>query len=220
VGAALAEIRATRLYRATHDRFEDYCLDKWGLTLSRCNQIIQTTRTYDNLVAGAPQDAELLAQTNEHALRPLSRLAPELQTATWELIRRIEQRPAGTTIEAVVASIKEAIADGWEERAVTATDTNSREPNPVCHGGSTAQTGVTRTRRILERRSDQLGNFCRWANRINTWDPEAIALADDDLCLKRRLKTARQLRTFCETLIQVIEARLLRNNPAAATTNI
>jgi hypothetical protein len=165
-------------------------------------------KTDDNLVAGAPQDAELLAQTNEHALRPLSRLAPELQTATWELIRRIEQRPAGTTIEAVVDSIKEAIASGWEERAVTATDTNSRELNPVCHGGSTAQTGVTRTRRILERQSDQLGNLCRWAGRITNWDPEAIALGDDKYTLERHLKSARQLRTFCEALIAALELRL------------
>ena len=208
------------MYRATHARFEDYCHDRWDLSLSRCNQIVQTVHTYHNLVATVPQDAALLAQTNEHTLRPLNRLAPELQTATWELIRRIEQRPAGTTIETVVGAIKEAISCGWEERATAATDTNSREPAPICRNGSTTRSETTRTRRIPERRSDQLGNFCRWANRVNTWDAEAIALADDELCLKRHLKTARQLRTFCETLIQVIEARLLRNSPAAATTNI
>jgi hypothetical protein len=211
VGAALAEIRDSRLYRATHDRFEDYCLDKWGLTLSRCNQIIHTTRTYDHLVAAVPQDAELLARTNEHTLRPLSRLAPELQSATWELIRKIEEHPLGTTTQTVVEAIKEAIASAWEER--------EQAPNSAIASALALSLSAGKGRKhpgLSARRSDELGNFCRWTNRVNTWDPEAIVLADDELCLERRLKAARQLQTFCEALIRVIEARLSRNSPATA----
>lgn len=192
VGAALAEIRSNRLYRATHDRFEDYCLDRWALSLSRCNQIILATRTYNHLVAALPQDAKLLAQTNEHALRPLSRLEPQLQTVVWELIRKIEQRPAGKTVESVVELIKTAIASGWEERdAATPTDTNNQAPDPAHRGELTSQDETTRSRRILERRSTQLHSFCCWANRISIWDPEAISLGDDTACLKRHLKATR-----------------------------
>jgi hypothetical protein len=114
VGAALTELRDRRLYRSTHARWSDFCLDKWGLSLSRCNQVIQATLTYTNLVTAVPQDAELLANSNEHMLRPISQLEPELQVATWELIRHIEERPSGTTIQETVIAIKDAIAAGWD----------------------------------------------------------------------------------------------------------
>jgi hypothetical protein len=100
-GLAFARIRFYKLHRATHDRFEDYCRDRWALSLSRCNQIIATVKVVTNITGAFPQDAALLAETNEHTLRPLSRLEPELQTVTWELIRHIEERPSGTTVEQV-----------------------------------------------------------------------------------------------------------------------
>jgi len=31
VGAALEEMRDSRLYRSTHDTFEDYCSDRWSI---------------------------------------------------------------------------------------------------------------------------------------------------------------------------------------------
>ena len=207
MGAALAEIRSNRLYRATHERWEDYCLDKWGLTLSRCNQLIQTTRTYDNLIAALPQDAALLSEANEHTLRPLNSLDPQLQTATWELIRRIEERPVGTTIQTVVERIKEAISDGWQER--NATDVDSQASDPGESNGSTARNETTtRSRRIAERKSDQLATFCRWTNTVANWDVEVLALCDDRLCLERHLRSARKLKTFCELFIAALEGRI------------
>jgi hypothetical protein len=69
--------------------------------------------------------------------------------------------------------------------------------------------------------SEELANFCKWVNRLAIWDVEAIALSDDALCAQRRLKATRQLRTFCETLIQALETRLLRaNGQARAAANI
>jgi hypothetical protein len=41
VGDALAEINDTWLYRATHDTFEAYLRDRWGISLSRAEQLIQ-----------------------------------------------------------------------------------------------------------------------------------------------------------------------------------
>jgi hypothetical protein len=205
VGGALSEIRDRRLYRTTHTRWEDYCLDKWGLSLSRCNQIIQTVHTYDNLVSAVPQDAALLAQTNEHTLRPLSRLTPELQTVTWELIRRIEERPAGTTIETVVDRINGAISDGWEQR-----------DNPRQTNGSTPAAKPHRSRRAAERPSDRLGSFCKWATQVNLWDPECLAQTDDPLCARRHLTACRQVRTFCDCFIAALEIRLSRAKNLAA----
>jgi hypothetical protein len=204
VGAALSEIRVVRLYRTTHARFEDYCLDRFGLSLSRCNQLILSTRTYDNLVAAIPQDAALLSEANEHALRPLNSLDPQLQIVTWELIKRIEERPAGITIQKVVARIKEAIASGWEERNSTVADTDPAGRNEA----ATVRPG--RSRRLPERQSDRLASFCKWAAQVHLWDPESIAATDDPLCARRHLKVTRQLRTFCDHFIVALEIRLSR----------
>jgi hypothetical protein len=192
VGAALSEIRDARLYRTTHDRFADYCLDRWSLTLSRCNQLIQSVRVYDNLVGAYPQDTALLAETTESALRPLSRLSDELQGAAGDLIKHIEERPSGTTVQEVVSTIKSAILEGWETRSI---------PEPV-NGKN------ERSHHHATRQSDGLGTLCRWVNRVTTWDPEAIAQADDQLTLRRHLKAARALRTFCEAFISALETRL------------
>jgi hypothetical protein len=229
VGLAFARIRFYRLYRATHDRFEDYCRDRWALSLSRCNQIINTVKVVENITDAFPEDAELLARADEHGLRPLSRLEPELQAAAWELVKRIEERPRGTTIEEVVSTIRNAISDGWQERTerqsakstnqepTSAEPTSAESPSAGIFATSRSTNGTTKDRRLATRQSDQLGNLCRWAGRITSWDPEAIAMADDELCLKRRLKAARQLRTFCEALIRALEVRLLGQNPTTTT---
>jgi hypothetical protein len=136
-------------------------------------------------------------------------LEPDLQVATWELIRQIKPQPDGTTIQEVVDSIKNAIATGWQERAEKQLEDGRAESLAPCHDPPPNRNGNASSRpRTLQRASDQLGNLCRWANRITNWDPEAIAMADDELCVKRRLKAARQLRTFCEALIRALEARL------------
>jgi hypothetical protein len=41
VGAALGEIRDRRLYRVTHDRFEDYCRERWDCTRQWANRRIE-----------------------------------------------------------------------------------------------------------------------------------------------------------------------------------
>ena len=141
-------------------------------------------------------------------MRPLTRLEPELQTATWELIRALKKEPDANIIQEVVDWLKDAIATGWQERESALQGAKSQESHSTPDSSTARGTGKSRARRTLRRRSDELGSLCRWATRISTWDAEAIALADDELCLKRRLKAARQLRTFCETLIQAIEGRL------------
>lgn len=40
VGAALTAIREGKLYRAEHDTFDNYCLDRWRMTSRRANQLM------------------------------------------------------------------------------------------------------------------------------------------------------------------------------------
>jgi hypothetical protein len=205
VGAALIEIRDGRLYRSTHVRFSDYCRDRWALSLSRCNQIMQSVELVSTLVQAHPEDAQVLTDTPESALRPLGRLEPELQVVSWELIRTIQERPTGYTIQEVVTTIREAIEAGWQ----------TREQAQAAEPGETTTTAQSRngTRKTphhapQRRDSDALGNLCRWAGRIAAMDPEVIVAGDDERVLRRHLKAARQVLTFCEALIRGIETRL------------
>jgi hypothetical protein len=127
----------------------------------------------------------LLAETSESAIRPLSRLEPELQVVVWSLIKEIEERPSGKTVQEVVTTIRGAI----EARVAGKERCNER---------AAPANGKYGTNGHRHRQSDVLGTLCRWSNRINSWDPEAIAAADDELALKRHLKAARVLRTFSE----------------------
>ncbi len=45
VGNALAEIRDGKLYRDTHGTFEDYCQERWGISLPRAYQFIEAAET-------------------------------------------------------------------------------------------------------------------------------------------------------------------------------
>jgi hypothetical protein len=165
-GLAFARIRFYKLYRATHDTFESYCKSKWGLSLSRTNQIINTVKVVENITDAFPEDAAVLAETTEHMLRALSRLEPELQTVTWELIRHIEERPSGTTIEQVVSTIRGAIQSGWEEReGRVASEPGSKAKEETAP--SAGRNGTTQPSRT-HRASDDLGNFCRWSHRVES----------------------------------------------------
>jgi hypothetical protein len=183
VGLCFAEVRFHKLHRATHERFEDYCRERWGLSASRTNQIINTVKVVENITEAVPQDAALLEACNEHTLRPLSHLGPELQAAAWELVRHLEARPSGKTVEETVSVIKEAIESGWQERGKQVAESEVTSKAGPAETRGHGKNGKT-PHRSLNRGSDQLGTLCRWVNRINSWDVEAIALADDELRLK------------------------------------
>jgi hypothetical protein len=202
-GLAFARIRFLKLYRATHDTFESYCHDRWGLSLSRTNQIIGSVKVIENITQAFPQDATLLEETSKCAFRSLATLEPPLQSAVWELVKSIEERPSGRTIEEVVETIRGAIQDGWQARGDA-----TQESVPV-PSGSRNGTSLHRAHGCAHhRQSDLLAGLSRWVNRVTTWDPTAIAQADDELRLKAHLRAARQLQAFCAEFIQALESRL------------
>ncbi|GAA1006817.1 hypothetical protein Aple_091440 [Acrocarpospora pleiomorpha] len=49
VGHALSRIRAGRLHRATHPRFEDYCRERWGFTKNHVNRQIDAAHVMGTL---------------------------------------------------------------------------------------------------------------------------------------------------------------------------
>jgi hypothetical protein len=70
VGSALAEIQASRLYRAQYLTFEDYCQTRWGFTASRGRQLISAVEAIASLPDDLPKpdnaaQAEALARVDE-----------------------------------------------------------------------------------------------------------------------------------------------------------
>src|SRR4051794_22622304 len=49
VGTALTEIRDRRLYRDTHDTFENYCREHWRIGASRARQLISAAEAAANV---------------------------------------------------------------------------------------------------------------------------------------------------------------------------
>ena len=83
-GKALQKLREQRLYRSTHSRFEDYCLDRFGFHRRHPYYLIGAALVVDNLsVAECAQTVHILP-TRESQCRPLTPLEPKLQRAAWQ----------------------------------------------------------------------------------------------------------------------------------------
>ncbi len=79
VGAALSEIRDTRLYRETHKTFEEYCQERWRMSKTYATRLVQSAEVVANLV---PMGT-VLPETERQA-RPLAALKdPEQQRQAW-----------------------------------------------------------------------------------------------------------------------------------------
>lgn len=102
VGQALMEIRDARLYRATHPTYEDYLADRWGLSKSYGNRLVQA---YEVSRIVAPVGS---APTNESQARELAPLLehPERMCEAWSRIINAPHRPTAATVRAVVEQVR------------------------------------------------------------------------------------------------------------------
>src|SRR5690349_2854151 len=80
VGSALVMIRDERLYRCTHQTFEAYCRDRWGIGRSYAWRVIGAAERLKLL----PADSSLPKPANEFQIRPLLKLGPEQFLLVWE----------------------------------------------------------------------------------------------------------------------------------------
>src|SRR5206468_225623 len=109
VGAALIELRSSRLYRETHSTFESFCRDTFGLARSTCDGMIRSASVAQTLKENG---IELAPTTSEAVLRPVAALpSPELQRATWRLIESASPRcgPTQPVASKIARVIKNAI---------------------------------------------------------------------------------------------------------------
>lgn len=85
VGNALREIRDRRLYRETHDSFNAYCQDRWGIGRHYAYRQIRASAVVALLhdVDSCQQPGRVPA--NEAQARPLTKLEPEEARQAWSL---------------------------------------------------------------------------------------------------------------------------------------
>lgn len=97
VGNALLEIRDGRLYRQTHSTFEDYCRERWGMSKTHANRMIDSAEVVSNLTP-----IGVIPNTESQA-RPLTVLEPQQQREAWQ--RAVETAPDGKITAAHVQTV-------------------------------------------------------------------------------------------------------------------
>ncbi len=120
-GRSLAEIRNRRLFRNTHQTFEQYCRERFGFTRSAAFYKIAAAQVVDNLLTNGEmstnglQNEEMttidvqILPTSERQVRPLTKLEPSQQREAW--LKAIEQaggrRPSGRIVKGIVEQMRE-----------------------------------------------------------------------------------------------------------------
>jgi hypothetical protein len=109
VGAALLEVRSSRLYRETHSDFQSWCRETLGLARSSVDGLIRSGEVAQLLIDNGVQ---LPANTTEAVVRPVSTLpSPELQIQAWRLVQAVspQRGPSQPISSKVCRVIKNAL---------------------------------------------------------------------------------------------------------------
>jgi hypothetical protein len=119
VAVAFMTIRDQRLYRETHDSFEVFCFDHWGIRRQRLHQLIQGAEVVKNIqeseingVATSPttvgRNPTPLIPNSERQTRPLASLPAPEQREAWD--KAVEsaggQQPTSGQVKEAVAEVK------------------------------------------------------------------------------------------------------------------
>jgi len=133
VGEALATIRDSRLYRATHGTFEEYCRQRWNLSRPRAYELISAA----DVVSGMPDTAVPISsarQANALAAVP----EPERAEVWREAVERTDGRPTAKVVREVA---EERAAPAEPERkplGVQTPELATAPTVPVAGSGSTS----------------------------------------------------------------------------------
>jgi hypothetical protein len=114
-GKALRELRDRRLYRSTHNTFEEYCRERFGFTRMAASYKIAAAVVVDNLSTIGLQNSEMrtiglqILPTTERQVRPLTQLEPSQQREVWQ--QAVEEAggkvPSSRLVKDIVQRIRE-----------------------------------------------------------------------------------------------------------------
>ena len=131
VGDALNTIKLNHLYRATHESFDDYCRERWGIGRAYANRVIQGARVAAEMAALAPDAADAPRPSTEAHTRPLAPLPPDLREDAWDAALAAAKGgvPTGRQVLAAAQSVTQSIGlnlpsgdDGDDDPAEGAAD--------------------------------------------------------------------------------------------------
>lgn len=195
VGEALAEIRNSKLYRASHKTFEAYCDGKWKFTRQRAYQLIDQAKVVRAVADAAGSDlSTVVDKINEHKARQIK---SDLPTMTAQIRSRVEQgeAPAKTVSDVVSETLTEKQARGKNPDAEISDDEWKRQQDGIKAGYSkelqahvAAQDAAKAARKSKRADADLSG-----AGRIEELEMEVIALENENGALKAKLKTFERL---------------------------
>lgn len=128
VGQALAEIRDSRLYKASHGTFEEYCRERWNFSDRRASQFIEAASVIPKILGtGLP------APTVESQARALAAVPEPERAEVW---REAVESTGGKPTAKAVTEIAKARTETPEPVAVpstAATGSGSTSPEPERH---------------------------------------------------------------------------------------
>lgn len=100
VGAALLEIRDSRLYRETHATFEAYCNERWALPRARAYQLIDSAKVV--LALGDPEELTNEAQARELAALP----DPSTMKTVWKAAEERAEKENRPVTAALIRQVR------------------------------------------------------------------------------------------------------------------
>jgi hypothetical protein len=168
VGNALAEINDTWLYRADHPTFEVYLRDRWGISPTRGDQLIQAAEAACQPSAGIDTPAPVTGSEP----RPLAPVRPDGSdglASVWEQVRREFGGDDVTAVDIYMTIHKR------KRPPLLQPD----PPNPQQSAESEAGELLRRLRRLMTESSGTVANI---AHQLET----RAAELDDDACDKLR----------------------------------
>lgn len=125
VGCALAEINQKKLYRQTHNTFEDYCRKRFEVSRQSAYRYIEAKKIMDNLspigdktklLSASGGQIELMP-INEAQVRPLTRLEPDAQVDAWKEVVKSAPFDGGITARHVSEVVAGLIGKEIEKKA-------------------------------------------------------------------------------------------------------
>jgi hypothetical protein len=96
VGSALLKIRDDRLYRATYGTFEKYCQERWQMSKTHANRMIESTGVCENLTPIG------VKPKSESVTRPLAPRPPDQHRDAWKKATEEYGQPTAAQVKATV----------------------------------------------------------------------------------------------------------------------
>lgn len=130
VGMALAEIRSLRLYRETHDNFEDFCRERWDIGKTYTTYQIAAYHVVKNLNG---HNCDQIVPANEAQARPLTMFEADDQIEIWNIVleKAIENngKITATLVSSVVAEyLRKTVKEKLDDRKTRISRENLIEP--------------------------------------------------------------------------------------------